>query len=193
MPLSDVGLCARALLRVGARPILSFDDDTNEAEIAGALYAPLRDSLLSSYPWRSATVRQTLLPINPDTYADHVPAGVYRYALPNDFLRALSVHSNANGGGISYRLVGNTLEVESDTAVLVYLRELDASEMTPYIQQALMSLLSAEFCLSLTDDPARADFFYQQAERTIQTARQIDAFQDTPRALDDYPLITARG
>lgn len=171
----------------------SFDDDTNEAEVASALFEPLRDSLISSYPWRSATVRQTLLPIDPNSYADHVPDGVYRYHLPQDYLRALSVHGHANGGALGYRVVGDTLEVASDSAVLVYLRELDASDMAPYLQQALMALLSAEFCLALTDDAVRADFLYQQAERMVQNARQIDAQQDTPRALQDYPLITARG
>ena len=38
MALNDVALCSRALIRIGAAPITSFNDGTAESEIAGALY-----------------------------------------------------------------------------------------------------------------------------------------------------------
>lgn len=55
MALNDIGLCARALVRLGAVPITSFNDETAESEIANALYAPIRDALLSAYPWTFAS------------------------------------------------------------------------------------------------------------------------------------------
>ncbi len=36
MALTDIGLCSRALIKIGAVPITSFDDGTAESEIAGA-------------------------------------------------------------------------------------------------------------------------------------------------------------
>jgi hypothetical protein len=55
MALTDVALCSRALIRIGAAPITSFDDGTAEAEIAGALFGPVRDALLSAYAWSFAS------------------------------------------------------------------------------------------------------------------------------------------
>ncbi|UKV16980.1 hypothetical protein L6172_04755 [Thalassospiraceae bacterium SW-3-3] len=54
MALSDIALCARALVMIGAAPIVSFEDDTAEAEVAGMLYPVLRDGMLAAYPWRFA-------------------------------------------------------------------------------------------------------------------------------------------
>ncbi len=55
MPLSQVALASRALIRIGAAPINSFEDDTAEAEIANILFDSAQDALLSSYPWSFAT------------------------------------------------------------------------------------------------------------------------------------------
>src|SRR5690606_27842547 len=100
MALNDVALCSRALIRLGAAPITSFADDTAESEIAGALFAPVRDSLLSSYAWSFATgqVALTKLAINP--VADYQNA----FALPNDYLRAISAGRGGRGRGVSYRI-----------------------------------------------------------------------------------------
>ena len=57
MALSDVALTSRALIRIGAAPITSFDDGTAQSEIAGALFGPTRDALLSAYAWSFATGR----------------------------------------------------------------------------------------------------------------------------------------
>ena len=56
MALSAVALAGRALLKIGAAAIQSFEEKSAEAEVAGALYAPVRDALLSSYPWSFATL-----------------------------------------------------------------------------------------------------------------------------------------
>lgn len=86
MALNDIGLCSRALIRLGANPITSFDDGTAESEIASALYAPVRDSLLSSYPWTFASAQSTLTKLNEVPEADYQNA----FQLPNNFLRAIS-------------------------------------------------------------------------------------------------------
>lgn len=50
MSLTKIGLCSRALLKIGARTISSFEDGSAEAEVAQNLYPGVRDALLSSYP-----------------------------------------------------------------------------------------------------------------------------------------------
>lgn len=58
MALSDVALCSRALIKIGAAPITSFDDENAEGEIAGALYPQVRDALLSAYAWPELSYRK---------------------------------------------------------------------------------------------------------------------------------------
>ena len=95
MALSDVALCARALIRIGAAPITSFSDGSAEAEIAGALYGSTRDGLLSAYAWGFATGQVALTQLETAPVADFD----YAYQLPNDYLRALSAGSGTKGRG----------------------------------------------------------------------------------------------
>ena len=60
MALSALALCSRALLKIGAQPIASFDEGTAEAEVAANLYPAARDALLSLHPWSFATAQATL-------------------------------------------------------------------------------------------------------------------------------------
>lgn len=55
MALSAIALCSRALLKIGAATIASFDEGTAEAEVANNLYAPIRDNLLKTHPWSFAS------------------------------------------------------------------------------------------------------------------------------------------
>lgn len=54
MALSATALCSRALLKIGAATIASFDEGTAEAEVASNLYRPIRDNLLKGHPWSFA-------------------------------------------------------------------------------------------------------------------------------------------
>ncbi len=87
MALTDIELSARALIKLGARPIVSFADGSAESEIALLLFAPTRDGLLSSYAWSFATIQTALTPLPSPPIADFQ----YSYDIPNDALRILSI------------------------------------------------------------------------------------------------------
>ena len=57
MNYTDVSICSKALLKIGAQTITSFEDGTAEAEVAANLYPLVRDSLLSAYPWSFAIMQ----------------------------------------------------------------------------------------------------------------------------------------
>ena len=48
MAMTAIDLCSRALLKVGAHSIASFDEGTAEAEVAASLYPTVRDEVLST-------------------------------------------------------------------------------------------------------------------------------------------------
>ena len=49
MATTDIDICARALIMIGAEPITSFTDGTTESKVASNLYTDTIKNLISSY------------------------------------------------------------------------------------------------------------------------------------------------
>jgi len=188
MALSSIALCSRALLKTGCRSITSFDEGTAEAEVAGNLYGSIRDALLSAYPWSFATAQATLPRLEAAPVADYAHA----FQLPADFLRAMSAGAG-RGRGLDYRIHERRLHAHAPEVVLTYIFRPLETEFPPFFDQALIARLAAEFCIPLTDSTTRSEALLRVAENELAQARTIDAQQDTILAIDDYPLIGARG
>lgn len=188
MALSDVALCSRALIRIGAKALTSFEDDTVEADIAGTLYGNIRDDLLSSYAWSFATGQAVLAELETAPIADYDKA----YQLPNDFLRALSAGSNGRGRGVEFRINKQVLHTNADNVLLTYIFRPDESTFPPFFDAALIARLSAEFVIPVTESTSRAEAFLKLADDAFARARQIDAQQDTPARIESFSLIDAR-
>lgn len=188
MALNAIALCSRALLRIGASTIASFDDGTAESEVAANLYPPLRDAALSSHPWSFATGQASLARLAGEPLADFA----YAYQLPADFLRVLSAGPGGRGAGLVFRINGTQLLCDADEVVLTYVYRPDESAFPPYFDQMLMARLTAEFCIPITESTARAQFLFRLAEDEFRRAKLIDAQQHTPPAITDFPLVEVR-
>ena len=188
MALSDIALASRALIRIGAAPVASFDDGTAESEIAGALFGPVRDALLSAYGWSFALGQAALTPLEAPPVADYSRA----FALPSDFLRALSAGTGGRGRGVSYRIARGALHSQADDVMLTYIFRPAEEEFPPYFDAALIARLAAELTIPVTENTSRAEAMFRLAEREYERARQIDAQQDTPGRIEDFSLINAR-
>lgn len=188
MAYSAVGLCARALLKVGASPITSFQDGTAEAELAAALYAPTRDALLAAHGWSFAT-RQVGLVRRAETPAADFAHG---FALPDDFLRALSLGSGGRGRGLVYRIQGNNVLADAEAVTLTYVARVAEAGFPAFFDAALIARLAAEFCVPLTENTSRAEVLQKAAEAEFRRARLTDASQDSQDGFEDFSLIEAR-
>lgn len=188
MALSDIGLSSRALIKIGASPITSFNDGTAESEIAGALFPQIRDALLSAYAWSFATGQIALDQLQTAPIADYQ----YAYQLPNDFLRALSAGSGTRGRGLNYRIAAGALHTDAPDVVLTYIYRPEEEVFPPYFDQALIARLAAEFTIPVTENTSRSETMLSIAEREFQRARQIDAQQDTPNKIEDFTLVKVR-
>jgi hypothetical protein len=189
MALSALAMCSRALLKIGATTIASFDEGTAEAEVAANLYPSLRDALVSAYPWSFATGQRQLARLAAAPVADFQHA----YQLPSDFLRALSAGSGTRGQGVDYRIAEDRLHADADHVTLTYVFRPVDEALPPFFQAALIARLAAEFTIPLTENTSRAQLLFELAERELRAARLTDSQQDQPPALADFPLITARG
>jgi hypothetical protein len=189
MALSALALCARALLKIGAQPIASLDEGTAEAEVAANLYPGLRDALLAAHPWSFATGQKTLPRLAAQPRADFLHA----FQLPAGFLRALSAGMPNRGRGLAYRILENRLHCNAEQVVLSYIFRPEESAFPPHFAAALTARLAAEFCIPLTENTSRAQLLASQAEAEFRAARRADSQQATPRAIEDFPLVSVRG
>ena len=114
------------------------------------------------------------------------------FQLPNDFLRALSAGAGGKGRGLKFRIARNALHTNADEVMLTYIFRPDESEFPPYFDAVLISKLAAEFTIPVTENASRAEAMYRLAQNEFEQARQIDAQQDTPAAIESFSLIDAR-
>lgn len=188
MALSAAALCARALIAIGARPISNLDESGLEAKVCRELYPGLRDALLSAHPWNFATTQARL----PRLAAEPVADFAHAFQLPPDFLRALSAGRGRRGRGLDFRITGRRLLADAEEVLLTYIFRPHESDFPPFFAQALAARLAAEFVLPITESTSRAEALARLAEDALQRARQIDAQQDTPARLEDFPLVEVR-
>lgn len=188
MALTDIGLCARALIKIGANPITSFDDGTVESDIAGALYGPVRDTVLSSYPWSFAVKQAPLNQLQQAPVADYA----YAYQLPNDVLRVISIGEASRGRGAHYRIAADSIHTDITNASMTYIFRPEEETFPPFFDDVLITRLAAEFCLPVTEQITRANSLFSHAENTFKAAKQIDGQQESPNRIESFSLIDAR-
>ncbi|MBI2235777.1 MAG: hypothetical protein HYU60_02270 [Magnetospirillum sp.] len=188
MALSAIALCSRALIRIGASTIASFDDGSAESEVAANLFPSIRDAMLSSHPWTFATGQVGLPRLAASPIADYAHA----YQLPPDFLRVLSAGPSGRGQGLVYRISEDRLHTDADEVVLTYVFRPAESSFPPFFDQALIARLAAEFCVPLTESTARTEFLYRMAEGEFRAAKLVDGQQHTPSAISSFPLVEVR-
>lgn len=189
MALSALALSSRALLKIGAQPVASFDEGTAEAEVAANLYPGIRDALLASHPWSFATAQAALGRLSAVPRAEFA----FAFQLPAGFLRALSAGTAGRARGIVYRLQEDRLFTDAESVALTYLFRPDESAFPPYFAAALAARLAAEFCIPLTENSSRAEMLYRLADAELRVARLADSQQASVRVLEGFSLIDVRG
>ena len=183
-----ITLCSKALIKIGAKSITSFEEDTAEAEVANQLYEPTLQNLLASYPWRFALTQKTLARLAENPISDYQ----YAYQLPNDCVRVLSAGQYVKSSGLNYKIVGQKLYTNAATAILNYIHRPEENTFPTFFVDALVGKLAAEFCLPLTENSSRTDFLTRQANELFARAKLIDAQQDIPTGITNFSLIGAR-
>jgi len=115
MAISKTLIINKALTEVGATPVTSIDDGTNNADIASRVYEISLKSILSECKWNFATKR-ALLTLSADTLAWYDTGENYVYVRPTDIIKIFGTNddkstfreeqdyiiSNTSGLGIRY-------------------------------------------------------------------------------------------
>ena len=188
MTYTKIDLCSRALVKLGAQPISSFEETTAEAKVCAQLYEPTLESLLALYPWRFALVKTELGQLVQAPTADYK----FAYQLPNDCIRVLSAGNASHSHGLSYKIVNNTLHTNANRVTISYISRPSESNFPAFFSNALIAKLAAELCLPLTESTTRTDYMYNRAEEELKAAKLTDSQQDVPPSFQDFSLIEVR-
>lgn len=198
---SALSVCSDALLMLGARPISSFTEGTDESSVCDRLYPDIRDQALSTYPWSFAfkKVQCARLVTTPVTEYK------YEYQLPSDRLEAPRKVYAANEVGSpsvnEYRIMGDKLLCDYEEVWIDYKYSATESSMPTYFIQLLKYLLAWHLAVPITDQTEKAQYWQTVAIGSpgengrggyFRTAMSIDGQGQPVNAIQDFALINVR-
>jgi hypothetical protein len=199
-PQSKVAIVNQALIKLGARQIQSFQDQTKAARIASSIFDAIVDQEQSRHYWNFCIWRARL----PEALNDQ-PRGPFRYlySLPTDWLTTMAVGRALEGLDLS-SYTGDPwadwshegrfiLTNEAAPLALVYVRRVqDPTQWHPLFAQALAGRLAMELADSLTNSVSRWERARVDYREAIAEARRVNAIQDPPRIMPGDSWLESR-
>ncbi len=183
MSFSSIELCSKALNKIGANSITSFDDGTVEAEICESIYLTLKHKLLSLYSWSFATKMAKLSSVE----SEEKYGFCYAYILPVDFLRAVKIASN-----MKYKIAGSYLFSDDENVELEYIADVEEDYFSPLFVSSFIYLIAAELSISLLNDTSKYTLFYRLFNSEIKEAKSVESMQESNKTIRNFSLIDVR-
>lgn len=173
--LTKIDLCSIALLKLGEKPIQSFNDDSAAAQVAKTLFDTTIDSLLASHPWKFA---QKKFNLNKTTDGD--------FLLPVEILRVLDCDC------LLYQTSGNRIAAPADTISITCVVRLGPENYPSYFSNVAALQLAREFCMPLTGDQNLLRTIAALFESELRAAKFIDSTMSPSNDIPDFSLISKR-
>lgn len=189
---SDVGICNKALLALGARTLLSLSDDSTEGRLANRTYPDIRDDFLQAHPWNFAIKRASL------AASATAPAWEFTnaYPVPIDSLRILEIETlSDHEWRVENTADGTVIVTDHDAPINIrYIARItNADLMPPSFREALSSVLAAEWAQALTGDADKVQLMDLRRIRKVAEARALDGQeQSTHEAFEAFTWTGSR-
>lgn len=204
---TNVSICNKGLLLLGAEAITSFSDGTPAAQACSAIYKEIKLQTFGLYRW-SFTIAKTQLAL--DSIA---PANEYskQYLLPNDMVTGVPIAvrtSSAAGAGlfkaweIAQSTAGGAVLITDATEIHIdYQKAVSEGLMPTYFVQLLAYQIAWHLAEIITDQTQKSEYWRSVALGTaaegfrggyFRQAANIDAGGQTPSVVGDYLLTDVR-
>lgn len=198
---TGVSICSDALILLGAKPISSFNDGTDESNTCDRLYPDVRDMTLSMYPWSFAykKVQLSRLITTPTT------EWKYEYQLPGDRLgnpRAVFTSNVANARVLKdWEIIGDKLMTNETTIYIDYPYQTPEFAMPKYFVQLLKYMMAWHLAYPITEQQDKAGYWQGVAIGApsengrggyFRQAMNMDSFGQPSQVIDDFSLIAVR-
>ncbi len=185
---SQVEIANRALTKLGAARIISFDDDNKQARAVKSMFEIVRDSELRAHLWSFSVKRTSLaaLTTTPTWGFD------YEYQVPADYLRLVQVNDVYPGPSLDdYRNASVAEYVVESRKILTNLsaplriryvaRIEDTTQWDATFVEAIASRLAFEMCEDLTQSNTKKDSARQDYREALIAAIRSDGIEQPPQ------------
>ena len=192
MATTNIDICARALIMIGAQPISSFSDGSTEALVASNIYDDVVEASLTRHRWRFATTQQQL------SLLTNTPTGRYDYAyqMPTNPAVLQIITLTVNDYVIPYSRYQNYIYLNgygsNNEVIMDYIYKVDEAYFPAHFKLALEYELASIFAGSVARDAAMITQFKELSERQFLVAKNIDSAETTSKVLDTNRFINLR-
>ena len=198
---SALTVCSDALILLGAAPISSFNEGSDEANTCDRLYRDVKNMTLQIYPWsfsfkKVQLARTVNTPINEWQYEYQMPSD--RIGPPRAVFDSLSVGARPFK---DWEIYGDKLLTNEEIIVIDYQYSVSESNMPVWFVQLLKYQMAWHLAEPITDQVSKAQYWKEIATGSpgennrggyLRTAMNIDGQGNTPQAFEDYSLIAVR-
>jgi len=198
---TDIKICSDALLMLGANPISSFTEGTDEANICDRIYPDIKIKTLASYPWSFSFKKVQLARLVTTPTTEYK----YEYQLPSDIIGTPNALYDADEVGAprrrEYRLLGDKILTDYEEVYIDYQYNAPEYALPHYFVQLLKYQLAWHLAMPITDQADRAEYWKTVAEGTpgengrggyMRQAMNIDGQGKPTNAIQDFSLINVR-
>lgn len=195
---SNVEIANRALTKIGAKRLVSLDDNTKEGRETKSMFTIVRDAMLRAHNWRFSIKRAEVA-----AQVDAPAFGYsYQYRLPADCLKVLWVgdfypgadHSDYIGADTSEYAIENGLILTDYVAPLKlrYVARIeDPTLFDSLFVEAFACKLAMELAEPLTQSGTKRDLAYREYRDAILQATNTNAIERPPvKTADDTWILT---
>jgi len=194
--LTDVDICSLALKSIGSKPIQSFTDQSNSAQLLALMYPVTRDAVLKSFRWKFAIKRQGLAltsyqPFQFKQVRLELPTGRWAFALPDDYLAMIETDQDPSPYKIE-SFVTNTqtnaqqliLLTDNQTIGIRYVSRITNPNLfDPIFILALAARIARDIALPETGDLAKLKSMDELYKEKIAEARFQGSIEDSEDTL----------
>ena len=200
---TKLSICSDALIMLGAKPLSSFSEGTDAAQVCDRLYDDIRDSTIGMFPWTFSFKKIQLARTTDSPVTEYD----YEYALPGDRLnnvRAVftSAASGANSINTGWEILGDKLITNETTIYVDYQYSTPENEMPSYFVQLMKYMMAWNIAETVTDQITKAEYFRNQAVGGagenmrggfFRVCTGIDSQNRQIEQFGDFSLIAVRG
>lgn len=158
MARTDISICQRALMNLGAAPINGFDAAGDVAKFLKQSYPEIRAMIVSSYAWECMKVNKEL------TRTAETPNGFrYAFVLPGDCVGAPSAVYWSNAPYIratsGFEIRGRRVLSNYEKLWAEYTIEKPEGEWPAWFAELMMGAVAAEIAFMVTDQQSVKDYW----------------------------------
>lgn len=171
---SDVSIVNGALAKLGAKLIVSLDDQCQEARLSKARLKDLKRDLLRQHGWKFAIQTATLAQVS--SYVGVTYGNAFQ--LPTDFI---AIH---NISVCDYERQGDLIATNDSGVALEYVADVGVDKYTPDFCELLSIKLAEDLAIPLTQSTTNKQVFNAQFDAKIRTVRHFDGVERTPQRVN---------